>query len=140
MSTREILESLRARCHICNSALKLDEMGCPKCPSCDKKFLENSDYEASADWSLERIDNYSDEIWILDGKLIDHLKGDKRMGKCEKCGADNGFGTYCDSEECGCGALKHWSCKDCGHVTHYFHATKKGKEVLRVLLKGEQEE
>ena len=71
MSLRERLESLRARCHICNSPLKLDEMGCPKCPSCDKTFLESS-----ADWALERIDTYLDEIWILDGKLIDHLEGE----------------------------------------------------------------
>jgi len=57
------------------------------------------------------------------------------MGKCEKCGSDNGSGIYCTNEECGCGELKYWICKDCGHVTSYFHITKKGKEVLRVLLK-----
>jgi len=77
MSTREILESLRARCHICNSALKLDVSGCPRCPKCDEKFMDSSDYEASADWQLERIDNYSDETWVLNGRLIDHLKGEQ---------------------------------------------------------------
>jgi len=77
MSVRELIESLRAKCHVCNSSLKLDEMGCPKCPSCDKKFLEASDYEASADWTLERIDNHSDEIWVLDAKLIDRKEGEQ---------------------------------------------------------------
>lgn len=62
------------------------------------------------------------------------------MSKCEKCGSDNGSGIYCDSEECGCGALKYWSCKDCVHTTHYFHATKRGKEVLRILLTEDTKE
>ena len=61
----------------------------------------------------------------------------KDKGICEKCGSTEGWGIYCDSQECGCGALKYWNCK-CGHVTSYFHVTKKGKEVLKTLL-GEKE-
>ena len=56
------------------------------------------------------------------------------MGKCEECGSDNGSGTYCTSSDCGCGALKYWSCKDCGCTTPYYHATRKAKEILEILL------
>ena len=59
------------------------------------------------------------------------------MGNCENCDSDNGVGTYCTlslTNECGCGELTEWRCRDCGHTTPYYHATRKAKEVLGILL------
>lgn len=55
--------------------------------------------------------------------------------RCEKCDSTNGHKSYCDGPVCGCGELKHFYCKDCGHTTHFYHITKKGKEILKILMK-----
>jgi len=33
---------------------------------------------------------------------------------------------------------KYFSCTDCGHMTSFYHITKKGKEILRILLTDEE--
>ena len=62
-------------------------------------------------------------------------------GLCENCGSNEGYGIYCTDPKCGCGGeLKYWHCKDCRHVTSFFHITGKGREVLRTLLGEKNDE
>jgi len=57
--------------------------------------------------------------------------------KCEKCGSANGNGIYCDGFGCGrekCGAIKYFSCHDCGYMTAFYHVTALGETILKELL------
>ena len=54
--------------------------------------------------------------------------------KCEECGSTNVKINRHHNDDAEEGSIESTECRNCGHRTPYYQISKKGKEILKILL------